>query len=171
MKPEGGKSRRHQERVPRILQMFGYLAVTFSLLLKKATHNNRKQHKATIDSNRKQHHNKFVRRQWSMGRPIALISQQNRHGLKMANLWPKIGQQRSLIGFILYLETWEQKYVSWALLSLMLSRIGGGRWVMGWQLSPDRYNPNCQEESWCLLHQKRDLYGVFYTIQSTFPII
>ena len=40
-----------------------------------------------------------------MGRPIALISQQNRHGLKMANLWPKIGQQRSLIGFILYLET------------------------------------------------------------------
>ena len=37
-----------------------YLAVTFSLLLKKATHNNRKQHKATIDSNRKQHHNKSV---------------------------------------------------------------------------------------------------------------
>ena len=35
---------------------------------------------------------------------------------------------------------------------------------MGWQLSPDRYNSNCQEESWCLLHQKRDLYGVFYTV-------
>ena len=42
---------------------------------------------------------------------------------------------------------------------------------MGWKLSPDRYNSNCQEESWCLLHQKRDFYGVFYTIQSTFPII
>ena len=84
--------------------MFGYLAVTFSLLLKKATHNNRKQHKATIDSNRKQHHNKSVRRQCSMGHPLALISQQIRYGLKLAKHWPKIGQQRSLIGFILYLE-------------------------------------------------------------------
>ena len=70
MKPEGGRPRRHEERAPRILQMFGYLAVTFSLLLKKATHNNRKQHKATIDSNRKQHHNKSVK--WSMGHPVAL---------------------------------------------------------------------------------------------------
>jgi hypothetical protein len=106
-----------------------------------------------------------------MDHPIALISQQIRYGLKLAKHWPKIGQQRSLIGFILYLETGEQRFVSGAMLSLILSSIGGGRWVMGWQLSPDRYNSNCQEESWCLLHQKRDFYGVFYTIQSTFPII
>ena len=60
-----------------------------------------------------------------MGHPIALISQQIRHGLKLANLWPKIGQQRSSIGFILYLEMGEQRFVSGALLficiSLMLS--------------------------------------------------
>ena len=39
-----------------------------------------------------------------MDHPIALISQQIRYGLKLAKHWPKIGQQRSLIGFILYLE-------------------------------------------------------------------
>ena len=64
-----------------------------------------------------------------MDHPIALISQQIRYGLKLANLWPKIGQQRSSIGFILYLEMGEQRFVSGALLficiSLMLSSIGG----------------------------------------------
>jgi len=84
MKPEGGKARRHQERVPRILQMFGYLAVTFSLLLKKATHNNRKQHKATIDSNTKQHHNKSVRG--------SVHGSSNSPDKSANSLWPKIGQ-------------------------------------------------------------------------------
>ena len=78
------KSRRHQERVPRILQMFGYLAVTFSLLLKKATHNNRKQHKATIDSNTKQHHNKSVRG--------SVHGSSNSPDKSANSLWPKIGQ-------------------------------------------------------------------------------
>ncbi len=103
----------------------------FFLLLKKATQNNRKQHKSTIDSNTNQHDNKSVRRQWSMGHPIALISQQIRYGLKLAKHWPKIGQQRSSIGFILYLEMWEQRFVSGALLSLMLSSIGGVEWWGG----------------------------------------
>ena len=117
MKPEGGKPRRHQERAPRILQMFGYLAVTFSLLLKKATHNNRKQHKATIDSNTKQHHNKSVRG--------SVHGSSNSPDKSVNSPWPKIGQQRSLIGFILYLETGEQRFVSGAMLSLILSSIGG----------------------------------------------
>jgi len=68
----------------RILQMFGYLAVTFSLLLKKATHNNRKQHKATIDSNRKQHHNKSVRG--------SIHGSSNSPDKSANSLWPKIGQ-------------------------------------------------------------------------------
>ena len=84
MKPEGGKPRRHQERAPRILQMFGYLAVTFSLLLKKATHNNIKQQKATIDSNRKQHHNKSVRG--------SVHGSSNSPDKSANSLWPKIGQ-------------------------------------------------------------------------------
>ena len=81
MKPEGGKPLRHQERVPRILQMFGYLAVTFSLLLKKATHNNIKQLSTATESN-----------------IIISLSEAVIHGSsnspdKSANsLWPKIGQ-------------------------------------------------------------------------------
>ena len=100
MKPEGGKPRRHQERAPRKLQMFGYLAGTFSLLLKKATHNNIKQLSTATQSNIIISLSEAV----FMDHPIALISQQIRYGLKLAKHWPKIGQQRSLIGFILYLE-------------------------------------------------------------------
>ena len=103
MKPEGGKPRRHQERAPRILQMFGYLAVTFSLLLKKqhiTTESNIKQLSTATQSNIIISLSEAV----FMDHPIALISQQIRYGLKLAKHWPKIGQQRSLIGFILYLE-------------------------------------------------------------------
>ena len=61
-----------------------YLAVIFSLLLKKATHNNRKQHKATIDSNTKQHHNKSVRG--------SVHGSSNSPDKSANSLWPKIGQ-------------------------------------------------------------------------------
>ena len=93
-----------------------------------------------------------------MGHPIALISQQIRYGLKLAKHWPKIGQQRSLIGFILYLETGEQRFVSGAILSLILSSIGG-RWVMG---------GSCRQIGIIQIVKRKA--GVYYTKNETFMV-
>lgn len=43
----------------------------YEMIRKKATQSNRKQQKATIDSNTEQHHNTIVKRQGTMSHPVA----------------------------------------------------------------------------------------------------